>query len=292
MVRDLFEGEAMARVMSLVFMTFMLVPVLAPNIGQVILIVASWRAIFLVLAAYGLGMLLWSWIRLPETLRSEHKRSLHWRRIAEAALETVREPQSRGYTLALTLTFGTLVAYISSIQQIVFDAFAAGKFIGLVFASIAAPMALASWANSRIVGHFGLRRVAHSGAAAFAAITLIHVAVASQARETLPTFILLQALAMACFAFTSSNLSTLAMEHMARIAGTASSVQGVVSTIGGALVGYLIGQSFNGTPRPFLIGVAASAMLALLTIVATEPKRLFARRSEQKMSRLEAADQS
>jgi DHA1 family bicyclomycin/chloramphenicol resistance-like MFS transporter len=287
MVRDLFEGEAMARVMSLVFMTFMLVPVLAPNIGQAILAVGSWRAIFLMLALYAFAMLVWSGMRLPETLRSEHRRSLHWRRIAEAATITVSDPQSRGYTIALTLTFGALVAYISSIQQIVFDAFHAGRFIGLVFASIAAPMALASWTNSRIVGRFGLRRVAHSGAAVFAAITLVHAALGASGVESLLSFIILQALAMGCFAFTSSNLSTLAMEHMAKIAGTASSVQGLVSTIGGAMIGYMIGQAFNGTPRPFLVGVAVSATLAFLAVIATEPKRLFARLEP----RLPAADE-
>src|SRR5438128_4421907 len=90
MVRDLFEAEAMARVMSLVFMTFMLVPVLAPNIGQAILLVASWRAIFLVLAGYALIMFVWSWVRLPETLHPEYRRSLDWRAMAGAAWTTVR----------------------------------------------------------------------------------------------------------------------------------------------------------------------------------------------------------
>src|SRR3954452_11299700 len=83
MVRDLFEAEAMARVMSLVFMTFMLVPVLAPNIGQAILLVASWRAIFLVLASYAVAMLAWSWWRLPETLHPEYRRSLNFREMGK-----------------------------------------------------------------------------------------------------------------------------------------------------------------------------------------------------------------
>ena len=91
----------------------------------------------------------------------------------------------------------------------------------------------------------------------------------------------LQALAMAAFAFTSSNLSTLAMEHMAKIAGTASSVQGLVSTIGGAFVGYLIGQEFDGTPIPFLIGIGIASILAFVAIIATEPKRLFGRRESR-----------
>ena len=276
MVRDLFEGEAMARVMSLVFMVFMLVPVLAPTIGQGILLFAPWRAIFLVLAAYGLIMLAWSWVRLPETLHPEYRRSLAWRDIGGAAWATIKEPQSRGYTLALTISFGGLVAYISSVQQIVFDAFDAPNAIGLVFAAVAAPMALASWANSKVVGRYGLRRVGHGGAAAFALVTLVHAGIAASGAESLAIFIVFQGLAMACFAFTSSNIGTLAMEHMGPIAGTASSIQGVVGTIGGALIGLVIGQAFDGTALPFLWGMAACSGLAFLIVLATEPKRLFA----------------
>jgi len=277
MVRDLFEAEAMARVMSLVFMVFMLVPVLAPNIGQLILLVASWRAIFFVLAGYALVMLVWSSWRLPETLHPEYRRSLNPRAMIAAVRETVSEPQSRGYTLATTIIFSALIAYISSIQQIVFDAFGEGRFIGLVFAAIAAPMALASWTNSRVVERFGLRRVGHSGAAALIVITGLHAAIALTGHESLIVFVVLQSLAMASFAFCSSNLNTLAMEHMAHIAGTASSVQGVIGTLGAAIIGFTIGQSFNGTPTPFLVGTAICAALGFLVIILTEPKRLFAR---------------
>ena len=276
MVRDLFEREAMARVMSLVFMVFMLVPVLAPNIGQAILLFAPWRVIFVVLAAYALVMLVWAWVRLPETLHPQFRRPLEWRAMGKAMVRTMTEPQSRGYTLALTISFGTLMAYIASVQQIIFDSFGAGQLIGVVFAAIAAPMALASWLNSKIVGRFGLRRVGHSGAAGFALLTLIHATVGLAGYESLPVFIVLQGLAMASFAFTSSNLGTLAMEHMAEIAGTASSVQGVITTIGAAIVGFLVGQAFDGTPQPFLLGIGACATAAFLIIVVTEPKRLFA----------------
>ena len=276
MVRDLFEGEAMARVMSLVFMVFMVVPVIAPSIGQGILLFAPWRWIFLVLAAYGLIMLAWSWIRLPETLHPEYRRSLAWRDIGAAAWATIREPQSRGYTLALTLTFGALTAYIASVQQIVFDAFHTPGAIGLVFAAVAGPMALASWTNAKVVGRFGMRRVGHGGAAAFALVTLVHALVGAAGGETLILFVVLQGLAMACFAFTSSNVGTLAMEHMGPIAGTASSIQGVVGTIGGATIGLLIGQAFDGSAQPFLWGTAACATLSFAVILVTEPKRLFA----------------
>ena len=276
MVRDLFEREAMARVMSLVFMVFMVMPVLAPNIGLAVLLVAPWQAIFGALAAYALAMLAWSSARLPETLHPEYRRSLNWRDMAAATWETIREPQSRGYTAALTISFGALVAYIASIQQIVFEAFHQPRLIGVVFAAIAAPMALASWTNSRVVGRFGLRRVGHAAAAAFAAIALVHAGLALEGRETLASFILLQSLTMCAFAFTSSNLSTLAMEHMAPIAGTASSVQGMIGTIGGAILGYLIGRQFDGTVAPYLIGTAACAVCGFVVLLMTEPRRLFA----------------
>jgi DHA1 family bicyclomycin/chloramphenicol resistance-like MFS transporter len=277
MVRDLFEREAMARVMSLVFMTFMLVPVLAPNIGQAILAVASWRAIFLVLAGYALVMLGWSSWRLPETLHPEFRRSLRWSEMRQAFRATVNDPLSRGYTLALTVTFACLIAYISSIQQVVFDVFGEGRLIGLVFASIAAPMALASWLNSRFITRFGLRRVGHSAALAFALVTVAHAAIGLSGHETLPLFVIMQSLAMAAFAFASSNLGTLAMERMAPIAGTASSVQGVVGTMGAAIIAFPIGQAFDGTVRPYLLGCAICAVTGFLIVVLTEPKRLFER---------------
>ena len=276
MVRDLFEGEAMARTMSLVFMVFMVVPVLAPSIGQFILLFGEWRSIFMVLAAYGLTMLAWSWFRLPETLHPEYRRSLAPREIASAAVMAVKEPLSRGYTLALTVTFGSLVAYISSIQQIIAEAFGQPQAIGIVFGAIAAPMALASWTNAKVVGRFGLRRVGHGGTLAFCIVTITHLLVALTGHESLWAFIVLQSLTMVCFSFASSNLSTLAMDRMAAIAGTASSVQGVVGTVGAAIIGYAIGQAFDGTVLPFLWGMAACAVAGFVLIVLTEPKRLFA----------------
>lgn len=281
MVRDLFEAEEMARIMSLVSMVFMVMPVLAPNLGQLILLAGSWQAIFLLLAAYGVVMLGWSLKRLPETLHPQYRRSLELSEIGRAVRATIADPLSRGYTVALTVSSGCLIAYISSIQQIVAEAFHEGRYIGIVFAAVAAPMALASWTNSRVVGQFGLRRVGHLASAAFALIAIAHAAIALAGFETLGSFIVLQALTMCCFAFTSANLSTLAMSNMAAIAGTASSVQGIVWTVGGSIIGFLVGRAFNGTATPFLLGTAACAIVGFTGVVLTEPRRLFAAISPQ-----------
>jgi DHA1 family bicyclomycin/chloramphenicol resistance-like MFS transporter len=157
----------------------------------------------------------------------------------------------------------------------VFDAFKEPQMIGLVFGAVAAPMALASWLNSRLVGRFGLRRVGHSGAAAFATLTLAHALFATVIGENLIVFALLQSCVMASFAFCSANLNTLAMQNMASIAGMASSIQGVIGTIFAAIGGFAIGQAFDGTQLPFLWGLSLAGAIGLGLIVATEPKRMF-----------------
>ncbi len=276
MVRDLFEGEEMARVMSLVFMVFMLVPMLAPNIGQAILWVADWRAIFLVLAGYGAVMWLWSFAKLPETLHPEYRRALDGKEIWQGIRLAATDRLSIGYTMALTAVFGVLTGYIASIQQIIFDIFDSGHLIGLVFAAIAGPMVLASWGNSRVVGRFGLRRTGHAGLIAFVAVTLVHALVAETMDEPLWLFVVLMQLSFVSFAFTTSNFGTLAMTNMAPIAGTASSFQGVTGTIGGALIGLVIGQAFDGTQLPFLIGCAICGSVGLALVLWTERGRLFA----------------
>jgi DHA1 family bicyclomycin/chloramphenicol resistance-like MFS transporter len=153
--------------------------------------------------------------------------------------------------------------------------FKSPEAIGLVFAAVAAPMSLASWYNSKIVTRFGLRHVGHLGVIAFAGVTLLHALLAASVAEPLWLFVLLQGLAMSAFAFTSANLSTLAMEHMAPIAGTASSVQGVIGTMGGAGIGLVIGQAFDGTQLPFLIGIAICGAVSLLLVAITEKGRLM-----------------
>ena len=275
MIRDLFDSEAMARVMSLVSVVFMLMPMIAPSIGQLVMLVASWRAIFWLLSIYGLAIGLWSLLRVPETLHDDYRRTLALGSIGQAIAVTGGDRLSLGYTLSMTMVSGCLVAYIASIQQIVAEVFRAPTAIGLVFAGIAVPMAIGSFVNSRIVERHGLRRVGHAGAIAFALITGAHALIAATVGETLVLFVILQALAMGSFAFTTSNFNTLAMDNMAAVAGTASAAQGVVTTVGGALIGITIGHFFNGSQLPFLIGVALCAAVALVLVLATERGRLL-----------------
>lgn len=270
-VRDRYKGSAMARIMSLVMIIFMIVPILAPSFGQGVLAISSWRHIFIGLAVYGLVLALWVGIRMPETLAVNARRTLSATHIGQAFAETLRSRVSIGNTLTVTLAVGSLFAFITSVQQIIFDVFHRPELIGLIFACVAGPMALTSYANSRLVHRFGSRRLLINALITFTIISLVHLTVAEAVGETIWSFTLMQALALACFGLVGSNASALAMEPLGHIAGTASSLQGVITMVGGALIGFAIGQNFNGTTTPFLIGFAICGALALVAAYWANP---------------------
>jgi DHA1 family bicyclomycin/chloramphenicol resistance-like MFS transporter len=253
-VRDRFAGSGMARVMSLVMIVFMIVPVLAPAFGQTVLAIGSWRHIFIGLGVYGGALALWTLLRLPETLHPEHRRALSVSKISEAAWLTLSTRQAMGNTIAQTLTMGALFSFINSIQQIVFDVFGAPQRLAIAFACIAGPMALSSWANSRLVMRYGSRRLLLMALGVFTLFAASHLGVAAMFGETLWSFVLLQAMTMGLFGLIGANAGALAMEPLGHVAGTASSLQGVITTVGGALIGYAVGQHFDGTTLPFLSG--------------------------------------
>jgi DHA1 family bicyclomycin/chloramphenicol resistance-like MFS transporter len=271
-VRDRFHGSAMAQIMSLVMIVFMLVPVLAPTIGQGILAIAGWRQIFIALGAYAVALALWGGIRMPETLASADRRALSVANIAGAVRQTLGNRTSIGNTIAATLAFGGLFGFIGSIQQIVFDVFHRPGLIGLVFACIAGPMGLSSYANSRLVMRLGARRLLLTALTAFTVMALLHLAIVLAYGETLWVFVALQALTTACFGLVGANSGALAMEPVGHIAGTASALQGLITTVGGALIGLLVGQLFDGTTVPLIAGFAVCGVLALAVALWANPK--------------------
>lgn len=273
-IRDRYEGSAMARLMSLVFMVFLLMPVVAPIFGQLTLLVAPWRWIFFGLAGFGAIMSIWAAARLPETLNPEYRRPFSLAAMLEGARETLTNRVSLGYTIAVTLMMGGLMGYINSIQQIVFDVFQRPELIAVAFAGVALPMAATSYLNSRLVERIGIRRIAHLGMILFTLLAGIHLALV-EFGETFWLFVLMQGLIMASFGLASSNCGTLAIQPLGHVAGTASSVQGTITTIFGASLGIVIGQSFNGTVIPLVGGYFLFGAAALVTILITERGRLF-----------------
>lgn len=275
LVRDCFSGRSMARVMSLAFMVFMAAPIFAPVMGSTVLLIGSWRLIFWTIAVISALVLVWFWVRMPETLAPERRIPLSLARLLSGVGETLTDRSSLGYTLATTVLVGALYGFINSVQQIVFDYLKRPDLLIPIFISIAGTMAVTNLANSRIVLRFGMRKISHSALVGLFVIASTHLLWLLSGHETIISFAILQALTMASFALANSNFSAMAMENMGRIAGTASSVQGFVSVTTGTIIGALIGQSFNGTPAPLFAGNVIAALTAFTIVAITERGRLF-----------------
>ncbi len=274
-VRDRFSGRQMARVMSLAMIVFLIVPILAPSVGQVILLVAPWRWIFGGLALYGAVVMTWIALRLPETLHAEDRLPMSVSAILHAFRLTLTNRVAVGYMIATMLVFGGLFGFINSAQQIFVDVFHDPVYFTLNFAVIAGCMAVASLLNSRIVGKLGTRRVSHSALLGYTAIAGLHLLVVFTGYETLVTFTIFQAGLMFCFGLLAPNFSSMAMEPLGHVAGTAASVQGFCTTIGGALIGFFVSQHFDGTVLPLMAGFFVCAMASVIAVLITEKGQLF-----------------
>ncbi len=279
-VRDQYEGRRMAQVMSLSFLVFLGVPIIAPSLGALVLMLGPWRWIFAVLGLFGVTILIWAALRLPETLKPENRLPIDLKRIGGAAWETVSNRLSLGYTLAMTVIVGCLFGFLNSSQQIFEVALGNAEIFPIVFAIVGCGIAAASLLNAGLVQRFGQRLLSHTALIGFTVFSAVHMAVALSGHETLISFAVVQTLTMFCFGFIGGNFGSMAMTPLGHIAGTAAAVQGVISSVGGALIGFFIGQQFNGTTVPMTLGFTICGLAALAIVLWTERGQLFVAKEE------------
>lgn len=274
-VRDRYSGREMARTLSVAQMIFFLVPILAPSLGQVLLAFGPWRFIFYVLAAFAAFVLAWSFTRLHESLPVAARHPLSMASLRRSYALTLTNRFSAGYAVAASMTFGGIIAFVSSAQQIFVDEFHAGGRFTILFAACAFSMGCASFANSRLVERLGTRLISQAAVLGLIGLSLLHVGVIAIGQETLWTYMVFQALSMTCIGLCGSNFGAMAMEPVGHIAGTASSIQGFITSVGAVIVGSLIGQSYNGTTYPLAIGYLGIGLAVLATVYWVEGGKLF-----------------
>ena len=249
MVRDQYEGRRMARLMSLAMAVFILVPIVAPALGQGILLVGDWRAIFAAIFAVAAIALTWFALRQPETLPVAARRPFSPRDIGAAALEVLRTRTALGYTLAAACLFAPFLAYLSSARQIFQDAYRTGELFPLWFGVLALAFGCASLVNGRLVMKHGMRRLSKTAAAA---VTLVSAAAWALAFAFggLPPFRLFMGYLLVvffCIGLLFGNLNALAMRPLGHVAGAGAAVVASLTTFGGVPLGGLVGRSFDGT---------------------------------------------
>ena len=249
LVRDQYEGRRMARLMSFAMAVFILVPTVAPALGQGIQWLGGWRAIFVTFFAAAAIALVWFTLRQPETLAAERRRPFSPGAIGGAVVEVLRIRAALGYTLATGFVFAPFVAYLSSAQQIFRDAYGTGALFPVYFGVLALAIGGASLANGRLVMKHGMRRLSKTATVAIALLSLAAWAGAF-AFDGLPPLWLFMTYLMAvflCIGLLFGNLNALAMEPLGHIAGVGAAVVASLATFISVPLGALVGQSFDGT---------------------------------------------
>ncbi|MRG55890.1 Bcr/CflA family efflux MFS transporter [Phyllobacterium sp. SYP-B3895] len=276
-VRDVYGGRSMAEVMSLIMMVFMIVPVIAPGTGQTVMLFGNWHLIFIFMAAIASAVLVWVYLRLPETLDPADVRPFTLKSVLQGFRIVLTNRVALCYTLANSFIFGALFGFINSAQQIYVGIYDLGVWFPVAFSAVAVTMAVSSFLNSRLVGRFGMRRLSHGALLSFLAVNgfWLLLTILGPNPTPFPIYLLLFALAMFQFGWIGSNFNALAMEPLGHVAGTASSVLGFMSTAGGGIVGAVIGQAFNGTTLPLVAGFFVLSLIGLVFVLIAERGRLF-----------------
>jgi len=276
-VRDHYTGAGMARVLSLITTIFIVVPIVAPVIGQAILAVANWRAIFGYLLLQGLVAFLWFALRQPETLPAAHRVQFSLRVIARAGKEIIGTRISLGYTLVAGLSTGGFIGYLSSSRQILQDQYRLGAQFPLYFGALAFSIGLASFANSRLVVRVGMKRLVVLAQTTTTVVSLVFLGIAFAQDGHPPLWQLMSYLLVTffCLGILLGNCTARAMEPLGHIAGTASAFVTATTTLISVCFGIAIGRAYDGTILPLVLGFGGLGALGQVVLRWTEraPRR-------------------
>lgn len=268
-VRDRYSGDQMARMMSAVMAMFILVPVIAPSIGSLLLLLGPWQLVFGFCAVAATALNVWT-ARLPETLHPEHRRPLRLRPVIEGARVVLRTRETVLLGLALTAVMASFMSYLASAELIIDETLGLADAFPLIFGALAVGMGIATFTNGRFVERIGMWTMLRWVLSAYVAVTAIVlvVALATDGTPSPALFLPVLALSLANHSLLVPNLNSAAMQPVGNVAGMASALLGTVSIAAGSLIGSRIDQAFDGTVRPLSIAFFVSSIVALTCFTA------------------------
>lgn len=274
-IRDLYVGEGMAKVMSFIMMVFILVPMLAPIVGQTVMLLASWWHIFTLFLGVAVLTGCWFFIRQPETLPASHRRPFSWRRFAASSRFILTHKSVMGYTVAMGFIFGSFLAYISASATIFQDFYGVGELFPLVFATLAFSIGLASFFNGTMVMKFGMSplcRIALKGVVAFAVIFTVLIGIYGG----LPPLWLTITTMFTGFFFVGilfGNLNAMAMQPLGNMAGLGAAIIGSLSSLFSVPIALFIDSFLTTNLYPIGLGFLCFFILALVSVRVAEKAR-------------------
>lgn len=269
-VRDVYSGRTMARVMSLALSLFVIIPIFAPAIGQALAALGGWQIPFLFLLVFGAGATVWFVLRLPETRPARGDNADGGGTALQSVRVVLANRLTVSYAVASGFLFGSLLGFIASCQQIFADVYGLEDEFPWIFGGIASVMAVSFFVNARIVERLGMRFVSHCALVIFIACAVLALVLAGMDAMPAYAFGVTVSVCFFLFGLISPNFNALAMEPQGERAGVASSLVGFCSTGGGAVIAGLIGYSFDGTVIPLLAGYVVTGVFAALAAVSAE----------------------
>ncbi|MEG8099408.1 multidrug effflux MFS transporter [Candidatus Liberibacter brunswickensis] len=277
-IRDVYDGSEMAKVLSIAIMIFMIMPILAPGIGQATIFLSGhWMGVFICMGVVTAFITLWYYIRFPETLTPHDVRPLNLSLIFHSFSLILKNRVSTLYNIANSLIMGAILGFVNSSQQIYGEIYNLGNLFPIAFAIGGIAISFASFANSHLIEKFSVRIVSHYSLLVLLIITglWLLIQINTSNHINLLAFIILFFLTYFQFGLINCNFSSISMEPFSHLAGTASSVFGFTNTIICTIIGIIIGQSFNGTTYPITIGFFIITILCFICVFSVEGKRMF-----------------
>ena len=272
LVRDCYRGREMARIMSLTQIIFIMVPMLAPAMGQGVMWLSGWRAIFTSFLLLAVGIVLWFGLRMPETLPPEKRNRLTWSDQLLAIHGVISHRQTIGYTVMTGFVFAAFLGYLNSSQQILQQQYELGTQFPLYFALLAFVIGIAGFANAKLVFKYGMKRLVTLSIQLVSMLALIYLVITLLYSGQPPLWSFLLYIGMTFFGIglLFGNLNALAMEPLEVHAGMGASIIGSISTFISIPLGTMTGLLYNGTVIPLVSGFLVFGVLAYVTMWLTE----------------------
>ena len=272
MIRDSYEGDYMAKVMSFIVMIFILIPIIAPTLGQYLMLTYNWQTIFNVQLGLGILVLFWFWKRQPETLAVSKRIPFRTATLSSGFIEFFKHKQAVAFTLISGFITGSFMVYLSTTQHIFEIQYDLGEDFPLIFASLAIGVGFATYLNGVYVVRIGMKRIALVSLAAYCLSALLYVVlffnVSNPPLWVLLTFFVIQFIAVG---FLFGNLRALAMQPIGHIAGVGAAINGFISTVMGVLIASGIGVYVTTTAWPLFLGFSVCGMVSMVIFILNKP---------------------
>ena len=272
MIRDSYEGDYMAKVMSFIVMIFILIPIIAPTLGQYLMLTYNWQTIFNVQLGLGILVLFWFWKRQPETLAVSKRIPFRTATLSSGFIEFFKHKQAVAFTLISGFITGSFMVYLSTTQHIFEIQYDLGEDFPLIFASLAIGVGFATYLNGVYVVLIGMKRIALVSLAAYCLSALLYVVlffnVSNPPLWVLLTFFVIQFIAVG---FLFGNLRALAMQPIGHIAGVGAAINGFISTVMGVLIASGIGAYVTTTAWPLFLGFSVCGMVSMVIFILNKP---------------------